>query len=655
MEIRNKPDGLANEKELLVSGLSDITAFKKNQEYILHLASIVESLDDAIISNSLDGTIKSWNRGGEKMFGYTAIEAVGKNISLIIPPEYIGREKTIIERLRNDEIIDHYETARKKKNGEQIYVSITAWPFKDETGTIIGVSKIVRDITPRKKFEADLIEANKELAFQNKEKEKRAAELIIAKEELALQNSEKEKRAAELVVADKELVFQNSEKEKRATELIAADKEVAFQNGEKEKRALELVVANKELAFQNVEKENRAEELIISTLAGNKERKKSREYMERLAAIVEFSDDAIISKSLDGTIKTWNKGGEKMFGYTAAEAIGQNISLIIPPECMEEEKNILNKICNNEIVDHLETTHLKKNGGRFPVSISVSPLKDHAGNITGISKIVRDITLSKKYEEQLIEINKNLVAQNEEKEKRSIQLEEANKELESFTYSVSHDLRAPLRAINGFTQVIVEDYMEQLDEEAKIVLDYILANSKKMGELIDDLLEFSRLGKQQVFMAKVYVQNIVESTIAEQKEDEPNRVVHVTVRKLEDIKGDRKMLKQVFINLISNAFKYTGKKKEAKIEIGSYREGDQCIYYIKDNGAGFDMKYYDKLFGVFQRLHSSNEFEGTGVGLAIVQRVIAKHSGKVWAEGKVNEGACFFISLPDLPDEIDNQ
>jgi light-regulated signal transduction histidine kinase (bacteriophytochrome) len=173
-----------------------------------------------------------------------------------------------------------------------------------------------------------------------------------------------------------------------------------------------------------------------------------------------------------------------------------------------------------------------------------------------------------------------------------------------------------------------------------------LSNSIKMGKLIDNLLGFSRIVKQHVSMVDVNIKELVDSVVAEQRQIEPTRKINLTVKKLENIRGDRNMLKQVFINLVSNAFKYTGKKKEAIIEIGSYHEKDDCIYYVKDNGAGFDMLYSDKLFGVFQRLHSSNEFEGTGVGLAIIQKIISKHGGKVWAEAKVGEGACFYISLP---------
>jgi PAS domain S-box-containing protein len=433
--------------------------------------------------------------------------------------------------------------------------------------------------------------------------------------------------------ANKEIIFQENESANLAAELIVANKELS--------------IANKELIFQKKEKKKRGAELNISTLKNLKDRKKDEEYIGRLAAIVESSDDAIISKSLDGVIKSWNKGGEKMFGYTAKEAMGKHISLIIPPEYLFEEKNIAEKVINNEAIRHYETIRTKKNGESFHVAITVSPVKDRSGKIVGLSKIVRDITSSKKSEEDLVKANKMLLVQNEEKEKKAVELEAAIKELESFSYSVSHDLRAPLRAINGFTQIMVEDYLSQLDEEAKIILNEIIRNSHKMGELIDNLLSFSRIGKKPVTLSNINIKELINEVIAELKLEEPNRVFKITIKKLENINGDTNMLRQVFINLISNAFKYTGKKKEAEIEIGSYNEDNNIVYYVKDNGAGFDMRYYDKLFGVFQRLHSSNEFEGTGVGLAIIQKIITKHGGQVWADAKVNEGARFYISLPD--------
>lgn len=247
---------------------------------------------------------------------------------------------------------------------------------------------------------------------------------------------------------------------------------------------------------------------------------------------------------------------------------------------------------------------------------------------------------------ELTLLNQELAYQIAEKEKKTAELEAAVAELESFTYSVSHDLRAPLRAINGFTQVLVEDYLDQLDDEAEVVMDEIIGNAKKMGQLIDSLLEFSRLAKRSTSMADVNMSELVKQVLDELRQLEPEREIEVRVQDLPQVKGDWLMLKQVIFNLVSNAFKYTGRKEHAVVEIGAFAEKGFQTYFVKDNGAGFNMKYYDKLFGVFQRLHSSNEFEGHGVGLAIIQKVVTNHGGRVWAEGKVNEGACFYISLP---------
>jgi len=458
---------------------------------------------------------------------------------------------------------------------------------------------------------------------------------------------ENREKSDEPVIANKELAFQNEEKEKRAAELVIANKELAFQNEEKDKRAAELIIANKELAFQNQEKKKRARELIFSAMAYDKQRKEAEEYKQHLAAIVEFSDDAIISNSLDGTIKSWNKGGEKIFGYSPAEAIGKNILLIIPPDRVDEETNILNKIYNNEIINHFETIRIKKNGERFPVAITVSPLKDASGRITGISKIIRDITWKKNREEEIILANKKLTAKSKEDEKREGDLLTANKDLESFSYSVSHDLRTPLRAINGYAKMLEEDYSTVLDAEGKRFLVEVRSNANKMGVLIDDLLTFSRLGRKGITRSRVDINKLLETVLSEINLGMTHHA-QIKFSNLLPSFADYNLLQHVFTNLLSNAIKYSSKKEKPLIEIKSERKNGKLKYSICDNGVGFDMQYAHKLFGVFQRLHSNEEFSGTGVGLAIVQRIIHKHDGKVWAEGKEGQGATFFFSLPDL-------
>jgi len=229
---------------------------------------------------------------------------------------------------------------------------------------------------------------------------------------------------------------------------------------------------------------------------------------------------------------------------------------------------------------------------------------------------------------------------------RTAQIEAVNKELEAFSYSVSHDLRAPLRAIDGFSRIILEDYLDKLDDEGKRYLNVIRGNTQKMGQLIDDLLMFSRLGKQEIRTSDISMEKLVANSFKELVTHLPERKIELNIKILPSSRGDPSMIRQVFTNLLSNAIKFTKPKGEAIIEVGGSNEGDENVYYVKDNGVGFDMQYVNKLFGVFQRLHSSEEFEGTGVGLAIVQRIIHRHGGRVWAEGKVGEGAAFYFTLP---------
>lgn len=229
---------------------------------------------------------------------------------------------------------------------------------------------------------------------------------------------------------------------------------------------------------------------------------------------------------------------------------------------------------------------------------------------------------------------------------RTFELETANKELESFSYSVSHDLRAPLRAIDGYSKILLKKYADSLDKDGNRFLNVITSNAMKMGDLIDDLLAFSRVGKQNLEKVTLDMHAIALHAVEEIKEQE-NYKASINVKDMLPVKGDYSMMKQVVTNLVSNALKYSKKSREPIIEIGSYRNDHQNIYYVQDNGVGFDMQFYNKLFGVFQRLHNTDEFEGTGVGLALVHRIITKHEGKVWAEGEVDKGAVFYFSIPN--------
>ena len=241
----------------------------------------------------------------------------------------------------------------------------------------------------------------------------------------------------------------------------------------------------------------------------------------------------------------------------------------------------------------------------------------------------------------LNELNENL-------KKESEKLEDANKELEAFAYSVSHDLRVPLRAIDGFSRIIMEDYESQLDDEGKRLLGIIRGNTKKMGQLIDDILLLSRASRQEMRISQVDMESLVMNIFEELKPSIGDRDVQLEIKSIPPANGDRTLLNQVFSNLITNSIKFTRIKEKAIIEVGAEKGKDENIYYVKDNGAGFNMKYVNKLFGLFQRLHGSDEFEGTGVGLSIVQRIVRRHGGRVWGEGEINEGATIYFTLPNL-------
>jgi PAS domain S-box-containing protein len=337
-----------------------------------------------------------------------------------------------------------------------------------------------------------------------------------------------------------------------------------------------------------------------------------------------------LSVNADIYINNINQTLLKWLGYTAAEVIGKmKYEDLLSPESRADHLNTFEVVfadyVKNGYVNNLEYVFQRKDGSTFPALVNSIAVMDENGNFTKSRSTVFDNTERKKAEERL---------------------KASNKELESFSYSVSHDLRAPLRAVHGYTKILSEDYGNQLDEEANRLMNNIMNNAQKMGHLIDDLLNFSRLGRKELSITNVTTAQMVANICTDIKSEQNGHSPQFKLNELLPVEADAIAIKQVWINLISNAAKYSRLKESAVIEIGSEEKNDEVIFYVKDNGVGFDMRYVDKLFGVFQRLHAESEFEGTGVGLAIVHRIVTRHGGRVWAEGKKDEGAVFYFTLP---------
>ena len=377
------------------------------------------------------------------------------------------------------------------------------------------------------------------------------------------------------------------------------------------------------------------------------ESKRAQEAQERLADIVNSSDDAIIGKTLTGIITDWNPGAEALLGYTAAEMIGRPMTIIYPPERVQEEAEILARIAQGENVRHYETVRMRKDGRPLNVSVTVSPIRDQTGAIIGASKVMRDITDRKRADAEIRKLNAELEMR---VARRTAELEAANKELEAFSYSVSHDLRAPLRHVLGFMELLQKEAGPSLSQKSIGHMAMISQATKRMGSLIDDLLAFSRVGRSDMKKSEVNLDQLVKETLEDFQVDTKDRNIVWKIHQLPAVQADRALLRQALVNLVSNAVKFTGTRAEAKIEIGCAPGRDsEIVVFIRDNGAGFDPRYAGKLFGVFQRLHTQEQFEGTGIGLANVQRIIHRHGGRTWAEGVVDSGATFYFSIPKNP------
>jgi signal transduction histidine kinase len=411
--------------------------------------------------------------------------------------------------------------------------------------------------------------------------------------------------------------------------------------------------------------------LLIGT--DNTARKQAEEALQKAGAlqnaIFHSAYFSCIATDENGVIQLFNVGAERMLGYTAADMMNKvTAAELHDPQEVIARANALSLEFSRTIApgfdamvfkasrgieDIYELTKIRKDGSRFPAILSVTALRDAREKIIGYLLIGTDNSARKRAEEALVkaaalqsETIRRLNADLEQRVKeRTVQLEAANRELEAFSYSVSHDLRTPLRAVDGYSQVVLDKFGPQLPDDGRRYLQTIRAGAQKMGALIDDLLTFARLNRQELSKRSFDTGTLVQAALEELGSPWPERNIEVRVGALPVCTGDPVLLKQVWLNLLSNALKYTRKRELPVVEIGCTKADGIDTFFVHDNGTGFDMRYADKLFGVFQRFHRAEDYEGTGVGLAIVQRIVHRHGGRVWADAAVDRGSTFYFTL----------
>jgi PAS domain S-box-containing protein len=597
----------------------------------LRLAAIVESSDDAIVSKDLNGIVKSWNKAAERIFGWKAEEIVGQSITMIIPPELRGDEDIILGKIRKGERIDHFQTVRMRKDGRRIDVSLTISPVKDQNGNVIGAAKIARDVTQQKRNEQEALKLAAIVESSD--------DAIVSKDLTGIVTSWN--RAAERMFGWKpeEIVGKSiltiippelhSDEDLILSKIRRGERIEHFETVRMRKDGSRLDVS---LTISPVN-DHDGNVIGAAKIARDiTQKKKVEEAALKLAAIVESSEDAIVSKDLNGIVTSWNRAAERMFGWKPEEIVGQPILMIIPPELHDDEPRILAKIRAGERIEHFETIRMRKDGERLNISLTVSPIRDESGKVIGAAKIARDVTQQKKLE-------------------AAIQISERLASVGRLAATVAHEINNPLEAVTNF--IYLAKHQPGLSEKLLRYLDYADQELGRVAHIAQQTLGFYRDSSQPVLLD---VRELIEDvlTIYERKARYKSLTVERQVDPSLRIYGLQGELKQILSNLIANAIDASHARGKIIIRARSSRnlrgEGNGTRIAIADTGSGIAAKDRGKLFSPF---FTTKKDVGTGLGLWITKDLLEKKGGYIRVRSRDSKpsGTVMSIYLPEVPPE----
>lgn len=663
--------GEGDEIDALAAGLNAlgeevIDYMKRLEDSQSQVNTIFRNAPDGVVVIDRSDLIVQWNPAAARIFGWEENEVIGKHLhDTLIPHEYRERHlagmRHFFETGHGPVFGRTIELPALCKNNSRIPVELTISPAKLNDNYLFIA--FVRDISERKRTQEEILQLNATLEQRVLERteELNASEQkyrhlfesnpmplwvvdietqrFVDVNESALKHYGYTREefltmtTLDLRPEDERKRYLDLERGMRGTRNTGV-----WKHCKKDGTIIFAEVIAHEIAF-----EGKTATLVLSHDVT--EERKARLALEaseaRFRRVFDSKMTGFFFWDEDGTITDANDLFLDMVGYTRSELEegGMNLNAITPPEYADVQAQGREQIRASGVCEPFEKEYIRKDGTRLPVLIGAANINDSAV-IKGVT-CVMDISQRKKMEQEILELNRDLELRINE---RTRALKDANQELESFSYSVSHDLRAPLRAIHGYSQMLTEDYEPKLDQEGVRLLNAVKDNAKRMGQLVDDLLTFARLGKRTMSETAIDLTMLVHDILQDFSGTEKSGA-KISVHPLGTVFADVTLLRQVFQNLLSNALKYSSKKDRPEVEVGVINHNGVPAYYVKDNGAGFDMTYYEKLFGVFQRLHGQEEYEGTGVGLAIAQRIIHRHGGKIWAESRVGEGATFYFTL----------